>query len=1162
GYFNEKEDDLHLTNVDFIMEWLARVSESLKSLSITDFLVQSALRKTSVLSVLFFDSLYFQYELLPPMGIQNIDVGLKNQKRGFCRSPGQMNSPKDDQENMSPKNGKVDDLIKDKIEAAKENKAKENEEQDVSFECLEPSKKRQQKLVSKIKNSTKVLVLGHSERHNFPLQKEFVMCMFANLDIAKKIVLDANEENHPMSIEIIIHPTKNHRFSFISSDTSLASLKRMSRCEFFARTLQENPNEPCKKEGSFFQVWHCKKLAPEWEKAAKNLQGKVKLNLVNCDDDKSLMSRYKVVGFLTILVFGADKESPPIYEGARSASATESFALIMMEINVAPPEVTELTSPDVMEEKCGSAAICFVAYLPDILDSKAEGRNKCGHCKKLAPEWKKAAKNLQGKVKLGYVKCDDEKSLMSRSKKRLSNRIICTYYAGTNVAPPKVTALTSLGSVDITKGTFTIASWRGTKVAVKNLRDELFTDKVKVLLDTMEVIDNDFDRKLTILKIALESGLLLKWKNHMLTLKIKTLSIQISDENGKASISGWLKSCIENFDKSSKQGRKRLTITVVMKRKNILPNCEVLSLHDVNNNLIDINIDALCNILKQNQGDVNDAMRLKKKTVVVASDPLAMIVEKTKSANKKQEFVKSNDKKVEKKDDEKKRDMSKVKCYNCKKEDNFAKDCKKAKVKDYEYYKTKMLLAIEDKDEQVLFAEDHAWMESSSDSDQEINANMVFMAQIEKVLSDSEASSSFVDDKISEIINPDFDKIVSSFQQTSSLKLYVMTVILEKIIIDLEDEVVSLLKKEKENLKTIESLKSKDVKKGVESSEKGVESSEKVVSKTENQSENDCQVIKKVCDSEENSTVIASGMFKLNLDILSSVRRPKPSGVMWMTKGSSNTVKADLSSINHSNLNKNVKRYSCKNLTACNNSDTRSAFDCKNARNDLCNARMNASVDMNDLFVFDDIIQIYLWIIDSGCSKHMTGNRTLLTNFVEKFLGTVCFSNNDFAVIAAYGDVVIGSMTIKKVYYVEGLRHNLFSVGQFCDKGLEIKEKGDIGVFVGYSKESAAFRIYNKRTLVVMVDLAGMVMMMLRVADEVWWFRWCVDAAVVAAEEWGRRGESGGACYSGSGRSGDKNTFWFRSEGSPDPAAVVAGGGRLVARNNGECVCFYILRMK
>nr|GFA05887.1 hypothetical protein [Tanacetum cinerariifolium] len=68
----------------------------------------------------------------------------------------------------------------------------------------------------------------------------------------------------------------------------------------------------------------------------------------------------------------------------------------------------------------------------------------------------------------------------------------------------------------------------------------------------------------------------------------------------------------------------------------------------------------------------------------------------------------------------------------------------------------------------------------------------------------------------------------------------------------------------------------------------------------------------------------------------------------------------------------------------------------------------------------------------------MTGHRALLTNFMEKFIGTVRFGNNDFAMIAGYRDVVIGSMMIKKVYYVEGLGHNLFSVGQFCDKGLEV----------------------------------------------------------------------------------------------------------------------------
>ncbi|KAJ8749297.1 hypothetical protein K2173_018779 [Erythroxylum novogranatense] len=128
----------------------------------------------------------------------------------------------------------------------------------------------------------------------------------------------------------------------------------------------------------FFAPWcgHCKKLAPEWKKAAANLKGKVKLGHVDCDVEQSLMSRFKVQGFPTILVFGADKDSPTPYEGARTASAIESFALEQLDSNVAPPEVTELTGPDIMEEKCASAAICFVAFLPDILDSKAEGRNE------------------------------------------------------------------------------------------------------------------------------------------------------------------------------------------------------------------------------------------------------------------------------------------------------------------------------------------------------------------------------------------------------------------------------------------------------------------------------------------------------------------------------------------------------------------------------------------------------------------------------------------------------------------------------------------------------------------------------------------------------------------------------------------------------------------
>nr|GEV50347.1 hypothetical protein [Tanacetum cinerariifolium] len=104
------------------------------------------------------------------------------------------------------------------------------------------------------------------------------------------------------------------------------------------------------------------------------------------------------------------------------------------------------------------------------------------------------------------------------------------------------------------------------------------------------------------------------------------------------------------------------------------------------------------------------------------------------------------------------------------------------------------------------------------------------------------------------------------------------------------------------------------------------------------------------------------------------------------------------------------------------------------------------------------ILQLILFIADFGCTKHMTGN-----------------------------------VTINRVYYVEGLNHNLFSVGQLCDADLELafrkstcfvrdlhgndfliardgenldkmKEKGDLCILVGYSTQSKGYRVYNKRT--------------------------------------------------------------------------------------------------
>nr|GEW73291.1 retrovirus-related Pol polyprotein from transposon TNT 1-94 [Tanacetum cinerariifolium] len=68
----------------------------------------------------------------------------------------------------------------------------------------------------------------------------------------------------------------------------------------------------------------------------------------------------------------------------------------------------------------------------------------------------------------------------------------------------------------------------------------------------------------------------------------------------------------------------------------------------------------------------------------------------------------------------------------------------------------------------------------------------------------------------------------------------------------------------------------------------------------------------------------------------------------------------------------------------------------------------------------------------------MTGNLKLLRNFVEKFMGTIHFGNDNFTTITGYGDYVQGNLTICHVYYVEELRHNLFSVRQLCGRDIKV----------------------------------------------------------------------------------------------------------------------------
>ncbi|GKE78911.1 retrovirus-related pol polyprotein from transposon TNT 1-94, partial [Tanacetum coccineum] len=65
------------------------------------------------------------------------------------------------------------------------------------------------------------------------------------------------------------------------------------------------------------------------------------------------------------------------------------------------------------------------------------------------------------------------------------------------------------------------------------------------------------------------------------------------------------------------------------------------------------------------------------------------------------------------------------------------------------------------------------------------------------------------------------------------------------------------------------------------------------------------------------------------------------------------------------------------------------------------------------------VVQIVLWYLDSGCSKHMIGDRSQLTNFLNKFLGTVKFKNDHVAKILGYGDYHIGNLKQSRIPIVK-----------------------------------------------------------------------------------------------------------------------------------------------
>ncbi|KAJ9557555.1 hypothetical protein OSB04_012169 [Centaurea solstitialis] len=100
-----------------------------------------------------------------------------------------------------------------------------------------------------------------------------------------------------------------------------------------------------------------------------------------------------------------------------------------------------------------------------------------------------------------------------------------------------------------------------------------------------------------------------------------------------------------------------------------------------------------------------------------------------------------------------------------------------------------------------------------------------------------------------------------------------------------------------------------------------------------------------------------------------------------------------------------------------------------------------------------------IWYLDSGCSRHMTGSKFVLSDYRDKRGFSVTFGGNGRGQTRGYGTLTNGVTTFKRVAYVEGLMHNLLSISQLCDKNHK----------VSFSKKKC--KVKNRRKEVILTGV-------------------------------------------------------------------------------------------
>ena len=248
--------------------------------------------------------------------------------------------------------------------------------------------------------------------------------------------------------------------SMSSLYTSTSKVVQLTQADFAEKVTRSNDLWLVE----FYAPWcgHCKSLAPEYEKAAKALEGVFKIGAVDMTTDQAAGAAYNIKGFPTIKLFGANKNAPTDYQGARTAQGIIEFMFNQAK-SIALGKIgasSGSSTGNAGGQQGGSGGSCSggpghnhggaghnhggaghghggaghghgsdpnskaVDLTADNFNELVVNQNKnawmvifyapwCGHCKAAMPDWDSAANNADEGLKFGKIDCTVHQSICS-----------------------------------------------------------------------------------------------------------------------------------------------------------------------------------------------------------------------------------------------------------------------------------------------------------------------------------------------------------------------------------------------------------------------------------------------------------------------------------------------------------------------------------------------------------------------------------------------------------------------------------------------------------------------------------------------------------------------------------------------------------------------------